>query len=312
MGDDKMTIKKRTWVWALAILMALTAVVFVLVARGGNDAPPDKTTTTALTDETTTPAATAAEDPTEEAATGYYYHYYEIAYTQPEDDTTAEATTSETRTPETLAEIVAFYNDAANRVKTQRLGFSQTDRTHIDSDAIVIHNRALNAVAGSVLTFAERWMDWSEPVVVPRGACHNDFFVAGQSWSSRLQPAWVQSATLTPRGGDYHIRIVLRDERVPYLPVNQTTTRHGQVMKVFTQAEISDEAGLIPGIDVQEWNALYTGSYVEAIVCAATGNMKHARFFINSQVDMQIRVTVGTFGASMPLSQEYVFTLNYR
>ena len=306
-----MTIEKKTWAWALAALLAVTAVVFVFTASGGSEpadtAPTETTTQTSPAEEAALPAT--QQEPAETTAEAVTE-----TETQPTDGTTiqTEETTTAARTPATVAEIVAFYNDAANRVKTQRLGFSQTDRTHIDRDAIVVHNRALNAVAGPALSFAERWMDWSDPVVVAPGANHNGFLVAGESWSSRLRPEWVHSATLTQRGGDYNIRIVLRDERVPELPVNQTGTRHGQVIKVFTQAEISDEAGLIPGIDVRQWDALYTGSYVEAIICAATGNMKHARFFINSYIDMQIRVAVGTFGASMPLAQEYVFTLNYR
>ena len=310
----------KRWRWILAALAVAAMLAFMLSACGGSepaDTPPEKSTQAPATEEVDAP--TTAEDLTEEDPTEETSPEEDATEAEPADETTApadETTTATTvataRTPATVAEIVAFYNDAANRVKTQRLGYTLVARTHIDRDAIVVHNWVLNAFAGPALSIAERWMDWSEPEVVAPGASHNGFFVAGQSWSSRLQPDWVQSAAITPRGNEYHIRIVLRDERVPQLPVDQTATRHGQVMKVFTQAEIADEANNIPGIEIRQWDALYSGSYVEAIVCTATGNMKRARFFINSQVEAEIGVVGSTARASLPLAQEYVFTLNYR
>jgi hypothetical protein len=257
---------------------------------------------------TTTTLATTRANTTVQAST--------IALTEERtastEETSIEETTTQRSTPHGIAEIVAFYNDAANRVKTQRLGYTQRARTIIDSRNMQIENRALNAVAPGIIRTAQGlWGSWSDPEVIARGACHNEFFASGQSWSSRLQPGWVQSATITATAAEYQIRIVMQDERVPELPANQIETRHGQVMKAFCRAYVLDGMENLP-VDIHSWDTLYTGSYIEATVCRESGNLKHVRFYLNTQVSMGARAVGITANAMLPIAQEYVFTLNYR
>ncbi|MCL2445383.1 MAG: hypothetical protein FWD06_01260 [Oscillospiraceae bacterium] len=224
--------------------------------------------------------------------------------------TTETTTTTAAPTPQTVAEIVAFYNTAANRVKTNRPGYSLTDRTIID-DRLVEVPWAFRAIAPGVIRMTQNlWGAWSEPEVVARGTNHDDFFAEGQSWASRLQPGWVQSATLQQVGQEYHITIAMHDEHVPVLPHDGSTTHHGQVMKVFTHADIMEGVENLLGIDILAWDALYSGSYLQARVCSRTHNLLHVRFFINATVHTQIRTIGITSNVTLPIAQEYVFTMN--
>lgn len=212
-------------------------------------------------------------------------------------------------TPQTVAEIVAFYNQAANRVKTSRPGYSFTARTTIDDSRIEVP-WAFRSIAPGIIRLTQNiWGAWSEPEVVAPGADHNAFFAEGQSWSSRLQPGWVQSATLQQVGQEYHIRIAMRDEQVSVLPQDGTSTRHGQVMAVFTQADVMDGVENLPGIDVLAWDALYSGSYLQARVCSRTHNLLHVRFFVNSIAHTQIRTIGISNNITLPIAQEYIFTM---
>ena len=214
-------------------------------------------------------------------------------------------------TPQSLEEIVAFYNIAANQLKIDRPGFTQTERTIIDDSDLEVDNRVINAAAPGIIRMAQNsFSSWSDPEVVPRGACHNEFFAAGQSWASRLQPGWVQTATIRETAQEYHIQIFMRDERVPEPPTNAVTTRHGQVMKVFSYEDIMEGIERIPGIDIRQWDALYSGSYIQATICRETGNMLRTRFFMNSYVTMQVRTLGLTTQVLLPIAQEYVFTIN--
>jgi len=93
------------------------------------------------------------------------------------------------------------------------------------------------------------------------------------------------------------------------LPRDGAVTRHGQVMKVFTHADIMDGVENLPGIDILAWDATYSGSYLQARVCSQTHNLLHVRFFVNATVDAQIRTIGITNHVMLPIAQEYVFTL---
>jgi hypothetical protein len=226
--------------------------------------------------------------------------------------TTEITTTTAAPTPRTVAEIVAFYNAAANRVKVDRPGYTQADRTHIDGNRVEVP-RAFRAIAPGIIRMTQNlWGSWTYLDPVPPGACHNDFFAAGYSWSSRLQPAWVQSASLRQVGEEYHITIAMRDEHVPVLPADGATTRHGQVMKVFTTADITDGMDNLPGIAILTWDATYSGSYLQARVCSRTHNLLYVRFYVDATVDAQIRTIGITNNITLPIAQEYVFTMQVR
>ncbi|MCL2531722.1 MAG: hypothetical protein FWE40_06155 [Oscillospiraceae bacterium] len=292
---------KKTMMKALIAVLIAALSMSALAACGRNPQPYDEhqTLPVMLYANTTTQA---------------YYITIEYTQTTTEHTTTTEQTETTTvaPTPQTVAEIVAFYNAAANRVKTDRPGFSQTDRTIINENLVEVP-WAFRAIAPGIIRMTQNlWGAWSEPEVVVPGANHNAFFAEGQTWSSRLQAGWVQSATLQQVGQEYHIRIALRDEQVPVLPHDGTTTRHGQVMKVFTHADIMEGVDNLLGIDILAWDALYSGSYLQARVCSQTHNLLHVRFFLNATVHAQIRTIGITSNVTLPIAQEYVFTMNVR
>ncbi|MDR1927938.1 MAG: hypothetical protein LBQ33_04795 [Oscillospiraceae bacterium] len=229
------------------------------------------------------------------------------ATTTKQNTAATKQSTAAPKKPTTTAEIVAYFNAAANKVKTAKPGYSHKARTIIDDKKVSSPNGFINTVAPPIINMAKGfWSDWSEPNVVAKGSNHNDFPVSGQSWSSKLDPSWVKSATCTTQGSSYKIRIVLKDERVATLPTDQTKTKHGQVIKAFTKGEIADGASEM-GVDISTFDCTYSGNYIEYTVDIATGNVKSATYYTSATVHLIAKYGL-TVDATLPLAQEHVYT----
>ena len=226
---------------------------------------------------------------------------------------TTTTTTTTARIPHTIEEIVTYYNTSANKVKTDKPGYKSRERTIIDKNKIKISSKALDAIAPGILDLvSKKWLNWTDYSTTSAGSSHNGFFVSGQSWSSKCKADWVKSATCTESGNTYNIKITLNDENLPELPKEPLNTHHGQVIKVMTWNDIQGGLQEINQIDINRWNATYSGSYVQCEVDKTTGNMKKATFHMDSQVDMEVKVVIlGTHTVSLPLAQEYEFEMNY-
>lgn len=314
----------------LAILLALALVFLMAACTGGGSGEEESSaadTTAAVTEESTedvfgevsNPATddetTAPSESTQESTEPSTAETTTDAVTTTADKTDSAATTTTkpvTTTkanakPSTTAEIVAYFNTASNKVKTDKPGYSLTSRTIIDDTKVSSPSGFIDTIAPPIIRMAKSsWDKWSDPVAVAKGASHNEYPVSGQSWSSKLQADWVKSASCTESGSNFTIKIVMKDETVSELPVSGTTTKHGQVLKVFTKAEIADGASEL-GVNIQRFSCAYSGCSVEIVVDKASGSIKKATYYINSQVDMQVKLGF-TLEASIPLAQEHVYT----
>ena len=202
-----------------------------------------------------------------------------------------------------------YFNKAANKVKTDKPGYTYKARTIIDEKKVSSPNKAIDTIAPPILNMVKGiWANWSDEVIVAKGADHKAFPVSGQSWASRLDPSWVKSAACTDKGSVYEIKIVLKDERVSELPANQTATRHGQVIRAFAKDEVAGAAERV-GVQVLQFDALYSGSYVQCTIDKATGSMKSATYCVDMMADMTARVLV-TISATIPVVQEDVYIIN--
>ena len=220
---------------------------------------------------------------------------------QPGETTTEEATTG---VPKTKAEILDYFNAAMKKVRADKPGYTSQERTIIDDSKISSSKGWINTIAPPIIRMAKGiWSNWTDPSTKAKGADHS-----GLRPIVDIQPAWVKSATCTESGGNYSIRINLVDERVRELPVNEADTMHGKAIACFTKGDIADGAGDV-GVDISQFDCLYSGSYITCTIDKATGTMVKMTTYNQAQVELEAKVPVlGTLDASLPLAQERVYT----
>ena len=211
---------KRIFTIVLAILM-LTA-----FAACGKTAPAAAEETTAATEEIVTTAV--PEETSDEEET-----------TAPDGETTIaiDEEAAEAKIPQTKEEIVAYFNEVSNRVKTEKPGFTWTLQNIVGN--IASSSGFIERAAGMAMKFVSLEADTMPPAA--KGAGHNaQFNVRGQAWSSRLTPQAVAKASLTDKGKTWELRVDLKPEKRGSLAVNPPDHDHGKIFTVMTYGEIHD------------------------------------------------------------------------
>ncbi|MDR1465227.1 MAG: hypothetical protein LBJ11_08025 [Oscillospiraceae bacterium] len=211
------------------------------------------------------------------------------------------APTTQPVTPKTKEEIINYFNKAMQQVKKAKPGYTEQARTVIDDKKVSSTNGFLNTVGPPIINMAKgAWSNWSDPDTHAKGSDHN-----GVRPKQDLQSAWVKSATCTVSGNTYKIHITLVDERVPKLPEDENSTMHGKVLMCHTKGEIADGAAKL-GVNIQKFDALYSGSYIDCTVDKTTGAIKQMNTYVNCQVDLEAKFGF-TLPASLPLGSEKMY-----
>ena len=277
-------------------LCAAAALLFACAACNGGKTPDS---TEPDTSETTTDPETIGAM----ATTGV-----DESSTEPESSTEGPTTQGETTTVETTtgapkskAEIVAYVNEAMNKVREDKPGYKMQERTVIDDSKLTSSNGAIRTIAKGAISISKGlWSKWSDSSKA-KGDGHG-----GVAPKADLQANWVKSASCTESGGNYQIRINLVDERVAELPEKEGDTIHGKISIAYTKGSIADGAAQA-GVKINKFDCLYSGSYIDMTVDKATGAVKKITAFISAQADMEAKLLV-TVDASLPLGNEKVFT----
>lgn len=176
--------------------------------------------------------------------------------------------------PKTVAEIVAYYNKAANKIKTDKPGYNKVNvkqqfpGTKANMGILPIPSSLLNAVLGE------------ESTTVKKGQSSNDIFpAAGFSWASKLTAQYVKSATCTKSGGSYKIKITLKDETNPQVGKGG----YGSCMSVIDKAGAQKMVGGIATI--KSITMQYHDGYIMATVDIATGRITYAELYAASKME---------------------------
>jgi len=226
------------------------------------------------------------------------------------DDTTddtqsGETTTEETTTgvPKTKAEIIAYVNTTMQKVRAEKPGYTFTERTVIDDSRVSSSSGLINTIAPPAIRMAKGlWSNWTDPSVKAKGANHD-----GVHPKVDLTDNMIKSATCTERGGVYTIRIYFVNEHVSELPVDEKSTMHGKVMSAMEKGGIEDGVGQIPGLTMNKFDVLYSGSYIELTVDKTTGMPKKINSYVDMYVNMEARLGFNV-DAAIPIGGDRVFT----
>lgn len=276
----------------IAILLALTVVVFAFAACGDTKGAETTTEATEAADVTTeAPAAettAASADATTEAPADATTAAPAETTAAPADATTAapaatttaaaEATTAAAKAPQTKAEIVAYFNTAINKVKPSAKSVTQ----NYSKISLAGPTTLPSAVSGIL-----RLLGGADKFIGDQLAKNSDtskhtidksaFPVETESWSSKLTEADVKSATCTESNGVYTITITtVADGKTD-------SVKHGQghapkAFNVVLPGVVNDN---IPGVAagmVGTASMNYPSSTVKVTVDAKTGQVKTANY----------------------------------
>ena len=229
-----------------------------------------------------------------------------------QEPTTEEPTIAAPQKPSTKAEIVAYFNESANRVKAEQPGYTWKDRVLIDQSAIECSNRMLDALAPRVLRVVSpiaKFGQWQKQDGIAKGADHKGFPVENQSWASRLEPGFVKSATCMENGGEYQIKIVLADEDVPALPKDATATRTGKVMNAWDASMLEDAKMAEPFVTITNFGTNYRDCQIACAVDKKTGSLKQITYTVSCILEIDVK-QFGKAHASLPFTREEAYVIN--
>lgn len=248
----------------------------------------EETTTQSLVDPTTNADETSAEDGT----------------TQPGETNLETTSGAATTKPTSIEEIVAYYNAAANKVKTAKPGYSFKELTSINSI-----NGGSKWLADTINKIVAS--NASPSATVAKNTNHNDFAVPGKDWASKLRSSGVQSATCTDKGTSYEIRINMKREARADLPKSVEDHEHGRAFKVFSAGQMY---GMLEGYEylgkITKFAPTYHDSYIVCIIDKASGSMKSAKYHLtfDAQIEGKLASAIPVKGAaSITMVGNYTF-----
>ncbi len=254
------------------------AVATVDTTVANTTAAPVNTTAAPVVAETTT-AAPATDDTTAAPAAN--------------DTTEAPATTG---APTTTAEVIAYYNEAANKIKPNatQIVRNYQDMRH-NAEKLELPSAVQSIGEGLISTFLKK----DETPVTWTGAdITANFPVNGADHTSKLTEADVVSATCTDNGSTYEITIVAKTVQNP-----DPSSNFANSFEYIKESDVMDAAGTI----VKTFNTEYYDCTINCTVDKATGNITHYNFAtpIVMNVDTKLFVS-GTVG--MTFEKDYTIT----
>lgn len=256
---------------------------FIEIVGVAENTPAEVATTQAPVTAATVPTA-PAEVPTTAGAT------------QPAGETaTTAAASPSTGAPSTNAEILALFNESANKIKT---GATKATRNYQD---IRVENIELPSALQSLGdTLVAKFVTPNFTPIEWTGAdIAANYPVGGMDYVSKLTEADIASATCKDNGTEYEVVIAINAEQDP---VPDSGLKTNAIFWVMNPATISEN---VPGM--QSSSVAYHDCKVTAKIDKATGNMTYALYEFRFDIDVTIKVLATlNAGVDVAVDEEYV------
>ena len=169
----------------------------------------------------------------------------------------------------TKAEIIAYFNAGANRVKYQAKSVTRNyTETKNDADKTELP-KAIDAIGKSAMkTFMKR--DDKAIVLTSKEDIRNVFPVGGKDWVSKLTPADVKGAKVEDKGGEYQITLTFGTE------VNPSGEKgYAAAFGVLTADVVNFD---YPGLSLSDQRFTYYNGTISAKFDKSTGDMVYAHY----------------------------------
>lgn len=245
----------------------------------GTDAGTDAVTPDAGTDATTPDAGTDATTPDAGANTG-------------------------SKAPSTKAEIVNYFNTAANNAKKSAKSITKVKEENYQAGGINLGSLGMFESVVNNLIESNMGVNEEQSGRVATSAADKNavYHVENESWASKLTEADIKTATCVENNGVYTITLTVKDDALAE-SYSHGSGHHGKAFSIVMPQTIKDNAGgaasLLKGLKVG-----YEKGSIVVTVDAKTGNMLTAKY------DYVWLLHVDVFGgitAPFGLKTEYKF-----
>lgn len=195
--------------------------------------------------------------------------------------------------PKSTAEIVAYYNKAANKIKTDKPGYQKVNvKNKFPGSSASLGVIPIGSLLSLILG--------EETTNVKKGQSSNNTFpAAGFSWASKLTKDYVKNATCTKSGSNYNIKITLKDETNPQIGKGG----YGSCMSVIDKAGAQEMMG--KALTIQSITMQYHDGYISATIDIATGRIIYAELYAASKME-NVKTNLGT--ANLDIDSKETFT----
>lgn len=287
---------------SLALSVSLVAIIIVfggsalgLFGSEPEEAPQVEATvsqTQTTTQATTQPTTAPTQAPTAPADTT-------TTTSAPTTSSADTQTTAPAPSEKTTAEIVALFNESANRIKGEATKVIKNyEYRTVNTEHLVVPS-ALQSTAEEMIT---KFMgDDLEPIeyVTPEEIAA-EYMVPDQSYVSKLTEADVKEATCIDNGTEYEIKIVAKDCTNPTAGVAV-----GSAFDVIETAEISEKTSMIEKFDSNYYNC-----FVRCKIDKATGKMTWSNYTVSVIIDCKAKI-VKVFDVKCGMTFEKDYTIIY-
>ncbi len=218
-------------------------------------------------------------------------------------DSSTSAPQSSTGTLTTKDEIVALFNTAVNKVKTDATKVVKNyENRDFDSAQSVIPS-ALNSLASSLM---DKYLtDDTQPIeYATKEDITANYPVPGQSYSSQITAADVADATCNDNGTEYEVTLKLATSVNPVTGVGV-----GAVCDVLEAEEISSNE-MVSSI-LKEFTVTYSDCVIKCKIDKATSRVTWANYYTPLTIDALASIVVATVDAKVVLSFEKDYTITY-
>lgn len=216
------------------------------------------------------------------------------------EDTGDNSAAPSTGAPQTKAEIIAYFNESANKIKTDatKVVRNYEDLRH-DEEKLVVPSALQSIGSNLISTFLKK--DETPIEYGDNAAIIASYPVPGESWTSKLTEADVADATCVDNGSEYEITIKLNTSVDP-----AEGTGVASAFEIIKTEDVMDAAGFV----VQSFSAEYYDCVIKCKVDKATGHTTWSNY--TSPILLKVEAKLfGTLHAEVGMTFEKDYTITY-
>lgn len=216
--------------------------------------------------------------------------------------TSAPAAAAPSGAPTTTAEILALFNESANRIKGEATKVVKNfeNRTH-NEEKLVIHP-SIQGLANSLM--AKYFQNDTTPIEYATAEdIVANYQVPGETWVSQLTEAEVSSATCTDNGTEYEITLNLITSQNPENGIGVS-----KGVDTITSSQIMENA---PDM-VKSFETEYADCVIKCKIDKATGRTTWSSYTTPVLLKLALDIPlVGAFDAQVGMTFEKDYTITY-
>lgn len=209
------------------------------------------------------------------------------------------AATEKNGAPTAVADIVALFNESANKIKTDAVKVVKNyEKRTVNEDKVSLPAGLESSAESLMKTFMG---DDTDPIVYStKEEIRKEYIVPEQSYVSKLQPSTVVKATCVDKGSTYEIYLKLKDQTNP-----TEGNGIGAVCDVIETHEVAEKASFVKRFDTSYYNC-----EIKATIDKATGKMTHTNYKTPVVLDITVNM-FGTHDAAVGFTFEKDYTITY-